>query len=896
MARPIKVGIFFGGLSKEREVSFAGGRTVYDNLDKSLFTPIPIFVDSLGNFILLKWEHLYKGSIRDFHPATQLTPPSVFQPYIESLAPLDSIALEQYLTKIGQPLQPHAFSSLMDIAFLVMHGPYGEDGNIQGLLSWYRIPYTGTGIAGSAIGIDKILQKKLMQKAGFQVPAHHVISKKDWMASNNKGDLFQEVIKEVGMPFVIKSNQQGSSLGVSVVSERKLPVFEQAVQKAFFIKKVEPKVWKQYTKAEKQQWIAMLIDVREGIGLPVKVESESDIEQIIEHPNALLEYLNKYCSSKTKPLYLHHLHEETALMAEGYIEGKEFSCIVIESSEGKPIALPPTEMIFEDTHYDYRAKYLPGIARKKTPIGLKSSLVKKIRKECEKLFSELGFNVYARIDGFIQEDGTIYLNDPNTTAGMNPSSFLFHQAAEVGFNPSQFLTFLLHQSLQSKNNAGNVQCHQLSQGLEGAILEAKKEQGKKLRVGVLMGGFSAERHVSLEGGRNIYEKLASSTQYEPVPIFLSGSPHYHRLFKMPISMLLKENADDIHEQLLHGAASESEQILQNIRKETNSTVEAYSGDTQMKAIEITYDTLKAHIDFAFINIHGRPGEDGHIQSILEEQHFPFNGSSAKTSQTTINKYITNQLLKKKKFLVAPQVLVHKSDWEEDASKVLVQVKKTHKFPLIAKPVDEGCSAAVIKILNWEMLNAYLDASFREEETLAKEAMRTLGLSSNATFPQKESCLLEDFVEKGDATHHLEITGGMLTSFKQEKIQYEIFSPSEALATGAVLTLEEKFLAGEGQNITPARFHPDAKENQRIEKEVKATLKKVAFLLKIEGYARIDAFVKVYPDRIETWIIEVNTLPAMTPATCIFHQCALSGYKPLEFMDKIIQYGLEKNKK
>ena len=59
----IRVGIIFGGVSKEREISFAGGRTVYDNLDKSLFEPVPIFVDSFGKFILLNWEFVYKGSI-----------------------------------------------------------------------------------------------------------------------------------------------------------------------------------------------------------------------------------------------------------------------------------------------------------------------------------------------------------------------------------------------------------------------------------------------------------------------------------------------------------------------------------------------------------------------------------------------------------------------------------------------------------------------------------------------------------------------------------------------------------------------------------------------------------------------------------------------------------------
>jgi D-alanine-D-alanine ligase-like ATP-grasp enzyme len=60
----IRIGIFFGGASREREVSFAGGRTVYDNLDKSLFDAVPIFVDSFNNFILLDWKYIYKGSIR----------------------------------------------------------------------------------------------------------------------------------------------------------------------------------------------------------------------------------------------------------------------------------------------------------------------------------------------------------------------------------------------------------------------------------------------------------------------------------------------------------------------------------------------------------------------------------------------------------------------------------------------------------------------------------------------------------------------------------------------------------------------------------------------------------------------------------------------------------------
>jgi D-alanine-D-alanine ligase-like ATP-grasp enzyme len=143
---------------------------------------------------------------------------------------------------------------------------------------------------------------------------------------------------------------------------------------------------------------------------------------------------------------------------------------------------------------------------------------------------------------------------------------------------------------------------------------------------------------------------------------------------------------------------------------------------------------------------------------------------------------------------------------------------------------------------------------------------------------------------------LEITGGLLTHLDaQGRRTYEIFTPSEALAIGEVLSLEEKFLAGEGQNITPARFHPDPTTNQQVTDKVRQDLERVAQLLDLEGYARIDAFVKIYgPMHVETWIIEVNALPGMTPATCIFHQCALYGYTPIAFIQNIIQYGLQKH--
>ncbi len=884
----MKVGIFFGGSSREREVSFAGGRTVYDNLDKTLFEPVPIFVDSLGNFILLQWQYLYKGSIRDFYPPSDLIPASSFSVYIESLGALAEDQLAQLISRVGQRIVPDRFYKLFDVAFLALHGPYGEDGSLQGLLEWYQIPYTGTGILGAALGIDKVVQKQLMQQAGFAVPRHKVLPKRTWQAATDKAVLFKEIISSVGLPMVVKSPCQGSSIGVSIIRERAVDQFIAAVNRSLFIQEVSAATWKSLTPEAKQRWMASLIDLREGIGLPVAIEGH-----VIDHPDALLQYLDHHFSASRAPIQLNSLQGEEAVLFEAYIAGREFSCIVLEETPGQPFALPPTEMLKGNTLFDYRAKYLPGIVRKETPMQLPTVQLHAIKRACTSLFQMLNFQVYARIDGFLTPNHQIYLNDPNTTAGMNPSSFLFHQAAEIGLNPTQLLTFLTRTSLTARIHTTNRLASQLLDNLDQHKTGNNHDRTTKLRVGVIMGGFSAERHISVESGRNIFEKLASSTQYTPIPIFLSGTPEQHRLFVLPINILLKDNADDIHEKLLHPATPQYRPLVQ---QEAATIMRHYADVQGLQTEELVYEELGQYIDFAFIALHGRPGEDGVLQTLLTQQGLPFNGSSIQSARLTIDKFKTNQFLRSHGIHVADQVLMPQAMWEQDTTAAMLALEAKFSYPFIAKPVDEGCSAAVIKIRNQTMLTAYAAATFRTTADLSAAHVQVLGLKPHTEFPQKPCFLVEAFVAQGDAAHFLEITGGLLTHLNEQGHRtYEIFMPSEALAVGDVLSLEEKFLAGEGQNITPARFHPDPTLNQQIASKVRQDLERVAHLLDLEGYARIDAFVKIYsPVHVETWIIEVNTLPGMTPATCIFHQCASHGYTPLAFIQSIIQYGLQKH--
>ena len=891
----MRVGIFFGGPSREREISFAGGRTVYDNLDKALFTPIPIFVDSLGNFIQLHWQYLYKGTIRDFYPPGDQEPLGLFQHYIESCQDLTPAAQDARISRVGQRITPDQFAALFDFAFLALHGPYGEDGTLQGLLSWYNIPYSGSGVLGSAIGIDKVGQRPWMQHIGLATPACQTLDKDTWQAMPDKQPFLEAMFDSLGCPLVVKSPCQGSSLGVSIVRERDTAQLAAAIDRSLFIQAVTADAWRPMTLVAKQRWIASLIDLREGIGLPVTTQSGMRISQ----PVALLQYLDQHFATHDEPLQLTSVQGEEMVLLESFVAGREFSCIVLEPTPGTPIALPPTEMVKGDLDFDYRAKYLPGIVRKETPIQLPDTQVQAIRKACAALFKALHFQVYARIDGFITPQGAVYLNDPNTTAGMNPSSFLFHQAAEIGLNPTQLLTFLIRTSLTTRIKAGKVvpQATDWLARLDTSRTHPTHAQTTSKRIGIIMGGFSAERHVSLEGGRNIYEKLASSGQYTPIPLFLAGTPAQPQLFTLPINMLLKENADDIHDKLQKPPSATAQSTLAAIRQEAFDITQQYGDAAALQPPRaVDYETLATMVDFVFLALHGRPGEDGTLQTILEQHHIPYNGSGVACMERTMDKFETNQFLRTHGIHVADQVLVTQEAWDEDPQGVTASLAAQLHYPMIAKPVDEGCSAAVVQIKDAAMLAAYAAATFRTTQHPTRAQTDALGLQPQAEFPQKPVFLVEVMVTQGHATHFLEITGGLLTHYDEEgRRRYEIFMPSETVATGEVLSLEEKFLAGEGQNITPARFHPDSATSQQIAQQVRHDLQRVAQCLDVEGYARIDAFVKVYDaDRVETWIIEVNALPAMTPATCIFHQCALNGYTPLEFIHHIIQYGLQKH--
>jgi D-alanine-D-alanine ligase len=906
----MKIGIFLGGSSREREISFAGGRTVYDNLDKALFTPVPIFVDSFGHFILLDWEWLYKGTIRDFFPPDKCIPDEdkVFQVYLEHIDSADGALTAKAGKSIGKRISVDDLSATIDFAFLTLHGMMGEDGTLQGLLEWMRIPYSGTGILGSAIGIHKLTQKNLMPGLNFPVTPYVAIYKHE--IQDRLPTIAAYIRSHIGYPCVVKSPVQGSSIGLSILeNEDALPA---ALAHALMRKKIEASDWLHLSDLQKHQWIRHYIDIREQPGLPARVVEMP--EQYIQGPTELLSFLNQ--ALLTLPsITLEADDVGEIVLVEKFLDGKEFSVIVIQDEQGNPLALPPTGIIKNQTLYDYRSKYLPGMARKVTPIDLPDDAIRKIMREAERLMFELGFSVYARIDGYYMPDSTIYLSDPNTTSGMLPGSFFFHQAAEAGLDPSAFITFIIHSSLKARIKEMNTRnkATDLLAKLQNALKKRNQQEDTRTPVGVVLGGYSSERHISVESGRNIYEKLSSSGVYAPVPLFLmqiQDVPPALRaltettpgcgycLWQIPIHLLLKDNADDIRDKILQLYQDPHvHPVVQELRHRTQAFMEPFRMNASFaNPSPVLASELQHRFGFIFIALHGRPGEDGHLQTLLEQLQVPYNGSGIPSSRITIDKHATISRLKAYGFKGATQKMIHRSEWQRDPGVIIQKLESEFSYPIIAKPSDDGCSSAVKKIRNADMLEAYAQIAFRDTIEIPSTPAAILSLHPTEMFPAKEYFLVESLQAKDeDDVHFLEVTVGLLTRRdKDGELKYEIFEPSETLAGADILSLEEKFLAGEGQNITPARFHALPTESAKISRKVRKIIREAAILLGIEGYARIDAFVRLKADgRVEVEFIEVNSLPGMTPATCIFHQSAIAGLTPFHFIDKIIAHGMER---
>jgi D-alanine-D-alanine ligase len=611
----IRIGIFFGGPSREREVAFAGGRTVLHHLDRSLFDPVPIFVDSLGQFILVGPEYLERAQIRDFYP-----PPTGaadgYQVYAESLGPQTDQEVLELVAQVGQLVRPADLRQHIDFAFIAMHGAPGEDGSLQGLFEWYGLPYSGPGIFGSAVGMDKPLQNELiMQLTGMQ-KRQLVVSRRAWDASS-PADIFAQVKAEIGLPVVVKAPHGGSSIGVAIVKQDDLAAFGRAVQQCWFTLSLAKADWLAKDPAAKRAYVQQLAHLDSSIGYPVVFEPDSSLTDVgaivYHHPADLLAKLDDFFSYSDAGVLLTSVNSEEEVLFEEFIAGKEFSCGVIEDEDGQPLALPPTGI--EAPSFDFQTKYKTSVAKKTMPVDVPLPQLHELHRQVRLVAKALRFGVCARIDGFATADGRILLHDPNTIPGMSPTSLIFKQMAEIGLHPTHALTYLVRASLQDRARTGKHTwaTKQLLAGLDRAIAREVARYPERPKVAIIFGGFVRELEESLLAARQLLARLTSAGQYTPVPVLLSGSRDRHVLHRIPVNLLFKENLEDLKKAMF----ADKHPLLAECVAHARALTGKYAGGFDESVVRLDYPELAAQVQQALVaTTELAPHEAGSVQSHL----------------------------------------------------------------------------------------------------------------------------------------------------------------------------------------------------------------------------------------------------------------------------------------
>jgi len=188
MTRKTTVGLLFGGRSAEHEISILSASAIYKNLDPARFRVIPIFIDKRG-----RWK---KAASPLVSARTLAAGPSYgFLPWAAG---------------------GHRVPIRADIYFPVLHGPYGEDGTIQGLLEMADVPYVGAGVLGSAAGMDKAVMKTLFRSRRLPIVAYRAVLEPEWV--RDAAAVVRSIRAAFRVPFFVKPANLGSSVGISKVN------------------------------------------------------------------------------------------------------------------------------------------------------------------------------------------------------------------------------------------------------------------------------------------------------------------------------------------------------------------------------------------------------------------------------------------------------------------------------------------------------------------------------------------------------------------------------------------------------------------------------------------------------------------------------------------------------
>ncbi len=215
------VGVLFGGVSPEHEVSVISAHQVLAAMDRSRFEPVPVYVGKDG-----VW---YTGSDLADLDAYKDIPELLSRVHPVGISPVKNRRLRLDPPAPSGIFRRRTQSVFLDVLFLAFHGGAGEDGGVQGLCETFNVPYTGSGVLASSMGMDKILSKVVCEQAGVPIVEYVAVHERLW--AGREEEWLDRIQSEIRYPVIVKPARLGSSIGIAVAAERE--ALDAAIEEAF---------------------------------------------------------------------------------------------------------------------------------------------------------------------------------------------------------------------------------------------------------------------------------------------------------------------------------------------------------------------------------------------------------------------------------------------------------------------------------------------------------------------------------------------------------------------------------------------------------------------------------------------------------------------------------------
>lgn len=351
------VGVLFGGRSSEHAVSCVSAAGVIGALDLEKYRPVPIGITKEGTWRLV--EDLSSFTFEDGAlPEVEDNGSAIFV----SPSTTGTSLIERSADGRMRELDP------IDVFFPVLHGQFGEDGTLQGLLELKDVPFVGPGVLASAAGMDKHFMKSVLRSAGIPTADWHTVTAQDW---KNDREAARRRIAELGLPVFVKPARAGSSVGISKVSDA--------------------------------------------------ADLDAAMAEALEHDNKVI--------------------------VEPGIDGREIECAVLGSQwDDELTTSAPGEIVISGDHefYDFNAKYLAADDVKlQAPADLPEDVAARVQAIAVDTFRAFQCTGLTRVDTFVEADGTVLVNEINTSPGFTPTSGYPHMLGKSGIGYQELVSRLI---------------------------------------------------------------------------------------------------------------------------------------------------------------------------------------------------------------------------------------------------------------------------------------------------------------------------------------------------------------------------------------------------------------------------------------------------------------------